>query len=43
MSQFIVNQVLDKKGQAVFDENGELKFELEEVVVSFFDAVTGKS
>lgn len=32
--------VLDKKGQAVFDENGELKFELEEVVVSFFDAVT---
>lgn len=32
--------VMDKNGQAVFDESGELKFELEEVVVSFFDAVT---
>lgn len=32
--------VMDKNGQAVLDENGELKFELEEVVVSFFDAVT---
>ena len=32
--------VLDKKGQVVFDENGYPKYELEEDVVSFFDAVT---
>lgn len=33
-------QVADKKGQLVFDENGYPEYEIEEVVVSFFDAVT---
>ena len=32
--------VIDKNGQMVIDENGNLKYELEEVVVTFFDAVT---
>lgn len=32
--------IMDKNGRAVLDENGIMKFELEEVVVSFFDAVT---
>lgn len=31
---------VDKNGQAVMDENGNPKYELEEVVVSFFEAVT---
>lgn len=32
--------VLDKKGQVMFDEDGNLMYELDEVVVSFFEAVT---
>lgn len=32
--------VIDKKGQVVVDEVGNPKFELEEIVVSFFEAVT---
>ena len=32
--------VLDKVGQIVLDEEGNPKYELDEVVVSFFDAVT---
>ena len=32
--------VLDKKGQVTFDEDGNLMYELDEVVVSFFEAVT---
>ena len=32
--------VLSKTGQTVFDEEGNPKYELDEVVVSFFDAVT---
>lgn len=32
--------VIDKNGQMVVDENGSLKYELEEIVVTFFDAVT---
>lgn len=32
--------VLDKMGQIVLDEEGNPKYELDEVVVSFFDAVT---
>ena len=32
--------VLDKKGQEMFDEDGNLMYELEEAVVSFFEAVT---
>lgn len=32
--------VLDKKGQEMFDEDGNLMYELDEVVVSFFEAVT---
>lgn len=32
--------VLDKVGQVVLDEEGNPKYELDEVVVSFFDAVT---
>ena len=32
--------VIDKKGQLVIDEVGNPKYELEEVVVSFFEAVT---
>lgn len=32
--------VIDKMGQIVIDENGNPQYELEEVVVSFFDAVT---
>ena len=32
--------VFDRMKQIIFDENGEPKYELEEVVVSFFDAVT---
>jgi CRISPR-associated endonuclease Csn1 len=31
--------VLDKKGQIVREENGEIKYELEENVVSFYEAV----
>ena len=31
--------VLDKKGQSVWDEDGNLMYELDEVVVSFFEAV----
>ncbi|MCS3265446.1 hypothetical protein NXX78_02100 [Bacteroides fragilis] len=32
--------VIDKRGQLVVDEAGNPKYELEEVVVSFFEAVT---
>ena len=32
--------VLDKKGQVTFDEDGNLMYELDEVVVPFFEAVT---
>ncbi|MDD2953204.1 MAG: type II CRISPR RNA-guided endonuclease Cas9 [Parabacteroides sp.] len=32
--------VLDKKGKVMFDEDGNLMYELDEVVVSFFEAVT---
>ena len=32
--------ILDKKGQVMFDEDGNLMYELDEVVVSFFEAVT---
>lgn len=32
--------VIDKMGQIVIDENGNPQYELEEIVVSFFDAVT---
>ncbi len=32
--------VIDKNGQVETDENGEPKYELEDVVVSFFEAVT---
>lgn len=32
--------VIDKMGQIVIDENGNTQYELEEVVVSFFEAVT---
>lgn len=32
--------VVDKTGQFVVDDNGNLKYELEEVVVPFFDVVT---
>lgn len=32
--------VIDKRGQLVVDEDGNPKFEIEEVVVSFFEAVT---
>jgi len=35
--------VLDKKGQFVFDENNNQKFELQENIVSFYEAVTRKN
>ncbi|MDR0872743.1 MAG: type II CRISPR RNA-guided endonuclease Cas9, partial [Prevotellaceae bacterium] len=35
--------VLDKKGQVVHEENGDIKYELEENVISFYDAVKLKN